>query len=463
MNGPRAAGKGAGGAAPVALRSAPTPPILIVGAGITGLSAAWELQQQGVPYILFEASDLVGGKVETTITDEGFLVEKAADAFILGKPYAAQLARELGLEPEIIHPREDTKRLYFLRGGRLLDFPGHLKMFVPLDDDAFRASGVLSPQGIERFLDEVNVPPKAPTAEDESLASFVIRRFGEEALNFIVPIAAGIYVANPYELSMQAAFPQFLRMEQDYGSLIRGSRATPRASGPIFMSFREGMGTFPQAIASKLTGDVRLDTAVLRVHPDGVTVAGGQRVAGSGVIVAVPAWYAAPMLTQSFPDAARLVGQLKANSSVAVTLAYRAEDIAFDMNMHGLLVDASEGIALKAMTVHSAKLHGRAPQDHVLVRCFFVGLEPYAAYQEALREVERLLGAREEPLEHWYGDWRGKNPAYQVGHLEHVAQISQALPPNVRVGGASFTGVGIPDCVNAGRTMAREVLETIDH
>lgn len=428
---------------------------------MTGLAAAWELQQQGVPYVLFEASDMLGGKVETTITDDGFLIEKAADAFILGKPYAAQLAREVGLESEVIHPREDTKRLYILRGGRLMDFPGNLKMFVPMDDEAFRASGVLSPEGLERFLNEVNVPPRPDTDEDESLASFVIRRFGEEALNFIVPIAAGIYVANPHELSMKAAFPQFLKMEQEYGSLIAGSRATPRASGPIFMSFRGGMGALPEAVASKLTGDVRLDTAVLRVHPDGVTIAGGEKVAGCAVIMAVPAWYAAPMLSQSFPETAQLVGELKANSSVAVTLAYRREDIAFDMNMHGLLVDASEGLPLKAMTVHSAKLAGRAPDDHVLVRCFFVGLEPLVAYQEAVKEVERLLGATEEPLNHWYGDWRGKNPAYHVGHLEQVAAIRESLPDNVKIGGASFTGVGIPDCVNAGRSMAREVGATL--
>ena len=435
-------------------------PIIIVGGGITGLSAAWELQGQGVPYVLLEASDYLGGKVETTLTEDGFLIEKAADAFILGKPYAAQLAREVGLEAEVIHPRQDTKKLYFLRGGKLLDFPENLKMFVPLDDESFRASGVLSPEGTERFLDEVNVPPKPPTDEDESLASFVIRRFGEEALNFIVPMAAGIYVANPYELSMKAAFPQFLKMEQDYGSLIRGSRATPKASGHIFMSFRGGMGAFAQAIASKLTGDVRLNTPVLRVHSGSVTLAGGEELAASGVIVAVPAWYAAPMLGD-FAEASSLIGALKVNSSVAVTLSYRAADIPFDMNMHGLLVDASESIALKAMTVHSAKLHGRAPEDHVLVRCFFVGLEPSVARRQAMAEVERLLGATGEPLNHWYGDWRGKNPAYQVGHLEQVAQIFAALPPNVRVAGASYTGVGIPDCVNAGRTAARALAEQI--
>ncbi len=433
-------------------------PFIIIGAGVTGLAAAWELQQRGVPYVLLEASDRVGGKVETALSD-GFVVEKAADAFILGKPWAAALAREVGLDTEIIHPREDTRKLYFLRGGKLLDFPAHLKMFVPLDDESFRASGVLSPEGTERFLAEQDVPPKTPTAVDESLADFVIRRFGEEALNFIVPMAAGIYVANPFELSMQAAFPQFLKMEQQYGSLIRGSRATPKATGPIFMSFRGGMGVFPRAIAEKLTGDVRLNTPVQSVSQRSVTLASGEELAASGVILTVPAATAAPMLEGHFPETARHVAGFKSNSSVAVTLAYRAADVPFDMNMHGLLVSSGEETPLTAITVHSAKLAGRAPDGQVLVRCFFVGLEPEEAHRQAEAEVRRLLGATAPPLGRWHADWRGRNPAYQVGHLEQVARTMASLPPNVRLAGASYTGVGIPDCVNAGRTAARAVAE----
>ncbi|WP_339096134.1 protoporphyrinogen oxidase [Deinococcus sp. VB142] len=440
----------------------PTAPIIVVGAGMTGLAAAWELQQRGVPYVLLEAGDYFGGKVQSEPTDDGFLVEKAADAFILGKPWALELAHEVGLQEELIHPREDTKKLYFLRGGKLLDFPQNLKMFVPLDDETFLQSGVLSPEGLQRMLDEQHIPPKPPTDEDESLASFITRRFGEEAMNFIVPLAAGIYVANPHELSMKAAFPQFLALEQKYGSVIAGSRATPRAQGPIFGSFKGGMGTLANAVAAKLTGDVRLNTPVLRVHSDGVTVAGGEKIAGSGVILTTPAWFAAPMLHQSFPEASALVGELKANGSVAVILAYRAEQFPQNMHLHGLQVAADEGIEMKAITVHSAKMHGRAPDGHVLVRVFFKDLEPAKARAEAEREVARLFGAQGEPLWYAYADWRGKNPAYQVGHLEHLARIRAALPPNVRVAGASYTGVGIPDCVNAGRTAAREVVTTLN-
>ncbi len=427
-------------------------PVIIVGGGLTGLAAAWQLQTQGVPYVLLEASGRLGGKVQTEHRD-GFLVEYAADAFVLNKPWALELAQEVGLEPELIHPREATKKLYFLRRGQLLPFPEHLRMFVPLDAEAFRASGVLSPEGTERMLDEVNVPPRAESG-DESLASFVQRRFGEEAMNFIVPLAAGIYVADPFELSMQMAFPQFLALEQQSGSLIRGYQALPPRTGPIFGSFAGGMDELARAVSERLTGDIRLNTPVAQVHADGVTLASGERLKGQGVIVTVPAWAAHPLLGD-FPEAAALVEELKANGSVAVVLAYSAEQLPFDMNMHGLQVDWSEGLPMTAITVHSSKLAGRAPEGQVLMRVFFRDTAPEVAYPFAKTYVAELFGAQGEPLFHEVIDWRGKNPAYVVGHLDHLAAIRAALPPSVQVAGASFTGVGIPDCVRAGREAAR--------
>ena len=134
-------------------------------------------------------------------------------------------------------------------------------------------------------------------------------------------------------------------------------------------------------------------------------------------------------------------------------LAYREDQFPRDMGLHGLQVSAAEGAEMTAITVHSAKLHGRAPEGHVLLRVFFRALEPERAYVEAVHEVARLFGARGEPLWHTSADWRGQNPAYQVGHLQQVAQIMASLPPHIRVAGASYTGVGLPDCVYAGRTL----------
>ncbi|GHF94403.1 protoporphyrinogen oxidase [Deinococcus piscis] len=437
-------------------------PVIVVGGGLTGLSAAWELQQQGVPYVLLEAGDYLGGKVQTEFWDD-FLIEKAADAFVLGKPWALELAREVGLEPELIHPREDTKRLYFLKGGELLPFPEHLRMFVPLDEEAFRRSRVLSPEGTERMLAEVNVPPRENADEDESLASFVTRRFGKEAMNFIVPMAAGIYVANPFELSMKMAFPQFLAMEQKYGSLIAGHRALPPRTTPVFGSFRGGMSELPRAVGRALSGEVRLNAPVRQVHADGVTLASGERLRGRGVVVTAPAWFSGPMLAGDFPQAAELIGELKTNSSVAVILAYRENQFTADMNMHGLQVDWSEGIPMTAITVHSGKMHGRAPAGHVLIRVFFKDTEPGEARRLAEGYVQELFGVTGEPLFHAFGDWRGKNPAYVVGHLDQLGAIRAALPAQVQVAGASFTGVGLPDCVNAGRTAARAVIAAAAH
>lgn len=444
-----------------------TKPVLIVGGGIAGLAAAWELQQRDLPYVLLEASNRLGGKIGTEITPEGYLIEQVADAFIVQKPYGEQLARELGLEPHFIHPRDETRFLYFLKDGKLLPFPPRLKLFVPLEDQSFLDSGVLSPEGLRRFLEEQHIPPKAPTEEDESLESFVVRRFGAEALDFIVPLMAGIYVAKASELSMRAAFPQYLEMEQKYGSVIKGVRALnaqaeQQAPRPIFLSFEKGMQTLIDALQKQLTGDIRLNTSVKAVHDTSVTLESGETLEGSAVIVAAPAWKARQLLEGSQSAAAAELAQLKANGSVAVALGYRREQISGPLNMHGVIVDHQEDTPLSAITLHSSKMHGRAPEGGVLLRAFMGALEPEEALQAAQREVGRLLQVEGEPLLARVLDWRGQNPAYQLGHLEQVARINAALPPNLKLVGASYGGVGIPDCILYARAAAGEVAKQLN-
>ncbi len=437
-------------------------PVLIVGGGIAGLSAAWELQRLGVPYTLLEAAGRLGGKIGTEITPDGYLIEQVADAFIVQKPYAEQLARELGLAPHFIHPRPDTRHLYFLKRGVLLPFPPRLKLFVPLEDQSFLDSGVLSPEGLRRFLAEQEVAPKAPTTEDESLESFIVRRFGPEALDFVVPLMAGIYVAKASELSMQAAFAPYLEMEQRYGSVIRGVRTAQREldnqpARPVFLSFQGGMQTLISALEQQLTGDIRLNTPVAEVDDHAVRLHSGETLQGRAVIVAAPAWKTRELLARTQPAAAQQLAQLRANGSVAVALAYRTDQIAHTLNMHGVIVDRQEDTPLSAITLHSSKMHGRAPEGGVLLRAFMGALEPAEALQAAQREVARLLGVTGEPLFSRVLDWRGQNPAYQLGHLRQIERINAALPPTLRVVGASYGGVGIPDCVRYARAAAREL------
>lgn len=435
-------------------------PVLIVGAGIAGLSAAWELQGRGVPYLLLDEKNRVGGKIHTEYP-QGYLIEEVADAFILQKPHAARLAAELGLQAETVHPREDTRHLYFLKRGELLPFT-NMRLFVPLDDATFLQSRLLSPAGLRRFLAEQDLPPSPPEG-DESLASFVIRRFGEEALDLVVPLMAGIYMARAEELSMRATFPQFLAFEAKDGSVIRGMRRVTAVStgGPVFMSFRGGMRTLTEALRGQLTGELRLGARALAADANSVTLHGGEVLRGRGVVLATPAWRGRELLQRTLPGVAARLAEFRANGSVAVVLAYPQARVHGDLNMHGVLVDAREDTPLKAITLHSSKLPGRAPEGGVLLRAFFGNIEPEAAERHARAEAERLLGARGEPLLTRVLDWRGQNPAYDLGHLERVSELNASLPPGLRLVGASFGGVGIPDCVRYAREQVGSLAEAL--
>src|SRR5579859_2247905 len=205
------------------------PRVAIIGGGITGLAAAWELQKHGVEYTLFEAADRLGGKIVTEHID-GFTIEGGPDSFLTSKPWAWQLCDELGLRDRMIGTNDAQRNVYILKDGKLHPYPKGMRLIVPVEEDGLLASELLSEEGKRRMLAEVEMQPYDAPA-DESLASFVRRHFGQEALDvFAEPLLAGIYVGDPETMSIRATYPQYVEMERTHGSLIRAMRSAPPAT-----------------------------------------------------------------------------------------------------------------------------------------------------------------------------------------------------------------------------------------
>lgn len=468
--------------------------VAIVGGGITGLSAAYYLQQQhasledvDLTYTLLERSGRWGGKIQTdTVGGYGhqpFVVEGGPDSFITQKPWAMQLARQLGMEDRFLPTNDQRRKVFVLNKGKPTPLPDGVLLIVPTRFLPFALSPLISPLGKLRMGMDLFIPPKEED-EDETLADFVTRRLGEEALDKIAePLMSGIYNAEAEKQSLLATFPRFRQIEAEHGSLIKGMLAArrARASRPqpspngrrppsIFISFQDGMEEVVEELGARLTGDCRLETAVedLQQSESGymLTLDDGSRLAADAVILAVPAYVAARLLGSVAPEAARRLRRIRYVSTGTISLAYRAAEVSHPLDGFGLVIPRSERRPINALTWTSTKFDERAPEGHVLLRAFFggsrnpqmmkVGDEELVTVVRS--ELKALLGIDARPLFHRIYRWPRANPQYDVGHLKRVEAIEAALPERVYVTGSPYRGIGIPDCVHQAQQTVTELV-----
>ncbi len=450
--------------------------VVIIGGGITGLAAAWELQKNGVDYTLLEASERLGGKIQTEHVD-GFILEGAADSFLgQQKPWAWQFCQELGLTDRMIGTNDQQRNVYVLQDGRLQLMPRGMRLIIPADPDGLLESQLLTEEGKQRMLAEVDVPPRSEQG-DESLGSFIRRRFGQEALDvFGEPLLAGIYVGNPETLSMQATFPNYLKMEEKYGSLINGFHNTPTPSPTpdmpktVFVSFRNGMSDFIEGIRAKLTGEIRLNQKVTGITADKVVqLASGENIQAEAILLTTPAYVTRELVTEVSPGLTRGLQEIRTISSATVSMGFKEDEINYPLDGFGFVVSSKEPTHLVASTWNSTKLAGRAPAGHVLMRVFLGGhrgesdvfLKEDEIIALARAEIKKVMGITAAPVLTRIFRWINANTQYEVGHFERVARYKGYCPPWLLLTGASYDGVGIPDCVRQGRATARQALELV--
>jgi oxygen-dependent protoporphyrinogen oxidase len=457
--------------------------VAIVGGGITGLAAAYHLEDRAaagrlpLAYRLIERDMRFGGKIVTEHTG-GFTIEGGPDSFISMKPGGIELCRRLGISERLTGTNPAQKQVYVLCNGRLTELPEGIMGLMPTRVWPFLKSPLISPLGKLRMGLDAFIPARRDPS-DESLAAFVRRRLGSEMLDRIAePLLAGIYAGDPKRMSVLSTFPQFREIELKYGSLTRGMLARRRAvanSSPytMFMTLKEGMGELVNALIKRLNPTARMtESNVVGIQARStnyeIILSDGRRLEADSLIFATPAFVTAELLKQLDPPLSDRLRRISYVSTATVTLAYKRSGFSHPLNGFGFVVPRSEKRRILACTWTSTKFPHRADSDHVLIRCFIggAGREELAMQQEeslvktALDDLSAIMGISTAPVLAKVYRWEKANPQYTVGHLENVNEIEEmtAQHPGLFVTGAAYRGVGVADCIHQGIQTAERVL-----
>ena len=448
--------------------------VAIVGGGIAGLSAAYALGKLGVSHLLLESSPRLGGVIRTEHAD-GFLLEAGPDAMLAQKPDGVALARDLGLGDRLIPTNPDQKTVYVLHRGRLLPLPDGMMLGVPTRLLPMVTTRLFSWPAKLRMAAEILRRPRAEAA-DESIASFLERHFGHEAVERIgEPLLAGIHAADPHRLSMRSAFPRFVAMEKAEGSLIRAMLAAPRprTGAAAFVSFPRGLSELVEALAARVAPHARVGCTASSIRSSSagweIADAGGQALAARALVLALPARVSARLLASADGGLADALGALRSVSTAVVYLAYRRGDVTHPLDGYGVVIPRAEGLSATALTFMSTKFPGRAPEGMVLLRAFFGGArEPDvlarddgALLARARQEIARVLGAHGEPVLERVFRWPEATPQMEVGHAERMAWIEAqaSARSGLFLAGAGLRGTGLPDTIADGALQARRAAD----
>jgi protoporphyrinogen/coproporphyrinogen III oxidase len=472
--------------------------IAIIGGGIAGLAAAYELEKarsagNETDYTLFEERRQLGGTLASEIVD-GAVLERGPDSFLTEKPAAAEICRELGLGGELIPSNDAARKTYIVVRNRLVALPDGLMFLVPTKLIPTALTPLFSIRTKIRMGMELLHPPR-PAGGDESVATLVERHFGKEAVDRLAdPLLSGIYGGDATQLSAQTVLARMVDMERQYGSLTRGMLAAHRkmraaaksssrslGSGaapprPIFTALRGGMQQLVDALAARLDpARVKTGTAICSVARTGnawiVETAAGRREY-DGLIMATPAWIAGRLLA---PVDAQLGGDLAGipySSSITLNLVYGEAQIGRLPDGFGFLVPAVEGRSMLACTFVHRKFLGRTPPGKVVFRAFLGGMNNEALLSAAdeeivatvRREMSEILGPRvfpadEEPEHAQVSRWRRAMAQYAVGHKDRMERVKERVAAlnGLRLAGNAYEGIGVPDCIRLGRQAAREL------
>lgn len=453
--------------------------IAILGGGIAGLAAAYELAQfskknTSIRVELFEASSRLGGIVET-IHEGGFVIEGGPDGWVSEKPWARELAVELGLEEELIYSNDDQRKTYVLLDGSLKAMPDGMRMMVPANLAALDTSELFSDEAKKAFYCEVDRAEelrKAVPGRDESVAEFVRRHFGDEVLTKIgAPLLSGVFGGDVTQLSVRAVMSPFVALEREHGSLIRGLQAREAKAvhkTPLFTTLRNGLGTLIDRMVNEIPqGWIHLNREADGLERDrqGWIVRTGSGVDHfDAVLIATPLHIARALLESTDSRAAELM-QMDASSAVVVGFGFDHAATVSEPTGFGFLVPPGSNSLLLACTFMDQKFRDRVPEGGRLLRAFFGGRSAERVLgcgndeivAIARMELARVLGPLPEPQISVVRRLPLSLPQYAVGHLERMAELDERIRGlgSLWLLGNGYHGVGLPDLIRDARAAAQ--------
>ena len=474
-----------------------SPSIAVIGGGISGLAAAHRIvtQNDAAQVTLFESSDRFGGIIRTETIDD-FLVEFGPDSFITNKPGAIQLCEELGIADELIPTDETFRRSLVLSRGKPQPVPDGFMLMAPSKPWSIMTTPILSLGGRLRLLKEAFVP-RRQNESDESLASFVRRRFGNETLDRLVqPLVGGIYTSDPEKLSLSATMPRFLEMERTAGSVIRATLRNKKTSNGqdssgsgarygLFASHRDGLSAMINSIVDSLKvsgrADLRLNSPVQSVSRRDSSASknwwvnlleGNSVETFDAVILTLPAYQTASLLSgPEFSDLNCHLKSIEYASSAILISAHRLEDFEHSLDAFGMVVPAIENRDILAVSFSSRKFTCRAPDGQILLRTFVGGaMQPELLKRNddeiiemVYKELQSMLGMKGTPLFSRLARYNNAMPQYHIGHLDKVTRIESQVDQfaGLALAGSAYRGVGIPDSIASAFSASEKALNDL--
>ncbi|HTW66238.1 MAG TPA: protoporphyrinogen oxidase [Bryobacteraceae bacterium] len=445
---------------------------LIIGGGISGLSAAHYLSKAGIRPTLLERKPRVGGVIHTSSV-QGCVLEEGPDGFLGAKPWAMNLIRELGLADQVIGSNDHSRITYILKKGKLVRLPEGLMMIVPTKVMPMALSPLLGWGSKIRMGLEILRRPKGPLP-DRSVHDFLLDHYGQESIDYLAePLLAGVYGGDPRQMSVKSVLARFADIETKYGSLTRGVLAQlpakkgggkgPGERSSFLLTLKGGLGQLIDAL--RPSADV--------VHADAEALeqtAGGFRVRANGdwleaehVVLAAPAYDAAQLLAPLQPELFQLLNGIPYTTSITLALGYQKATFDHPLNGHGFLVPKKERKYIFGCTWVGNKFDYRVPDDMVVLRCFLGGdampLSDPELVAAARAELRSIMGLEAEPAFYNVARWPSSMAQYTVGHEQRIARIEELMKtiPGLYLAGNAYHGIGIPDCIRMGQEAATKI------